>query len=114
MIPTPRASFYGALMGWEFEGSGGEPEYFVARLRGRDVAGLAPMPQAVEDIDGVWMTHVAVDERRPRAEAGRAAGGRVIAGPLDVPAGGQAGGHRRPGRRRVLRLGGPGPGGRRR
>ena len=32
--------FYGPLMGWEFEGSGDEPQYFfVARLR-REVAGL--------------------------------------------------------------------------
>ena len=45
VIPTPRASSTAAPTGWEFEGSGGEPEYFVARLRGLDVAGLAPMPE---------------------------------------------------------------------
>lgn len=86
--PDAARDFYGALMGWEFEGSGGEPEYFVARLRGRDVAGLASMPQAIEDADGVWMTHVAVDDVAAVTEAAGAAGGRVIAGPLDVtPAG---------------------------
>lgn len=83
--PDAARDFYGALMGWEFEGSGGEPEYFVARLRGRDVAGLASMPQAVEDADGVWMTHVAVDSAAATAEAVTAAGGEVVAGPMDLP-----------------------------
>jgi predicted enzyme related to lactoylglutathione lyase len=83
--PDAARAFYGALMGWEFEGSGGEPEYFVARLRGRDVAGLASMPEAVEDADGVWMTHVAVEDAAAAAEAAAAAGGSVLAGPLDVP-----------------------------
>ncbi|HEX5908968.1 MAG TPA: VOC family protein [Thermoleophilaceae bacterium] len=86
--PDAAREFYGALMGWEFEGSGGEPEYFVARLRGREVAGLAPMPEAVQHADGVWMTHVAVDDAAATAEAATAAGGHVLAGPLDVsPAG---------------------------
>jgi len=86
--PDAAREFYGALMGWEFEGSGGEPEYFVARLRGLDVAGLAPMPEAVTDVDGGWMTHVAVDSAAASAEAATAAGGRLVAGPMDVaPAG---------------------------
>jgi predicted enzyme related to lactoylglutathione lyase len=47
--PDPRAasSFYRDLFGWDFEGVEplpGEPpgEYFVARLHGRDVAGVGP------------------------------------------------------------------------
>jgi predicted enzyme related to lactoylglutathione lyase len=83
--PDAARDFYGALMGWEFEGSGGEPEYFVARLRGRDVAGLASMPQAVEDADGVWMTHLAVDSAATTAEAAAGAGGRVVADPMELP-----------------------------
>lgn len=83
--PDAARGFYGALMGWEFEGSGGEPEYFVARLRGREVAGLAPMPQMVEDTDGAWMTHMAVDSAAATAEAAAGAGGRLVAGPMELP-----------------------------
>jgi uncharacterized protein len=83
--PDAACEFYGALMGWEFEGSGGEPEYFVARLRGREVAGLAPMPREIEDTDGVWMTHVAVHSAAATAEAAAAAGGQVLAGPMHLP-----------------------------
>ena len=77
--------FYGPLMGWEFEGSGDEPQYFVARLRGREVAGLAPMPEQVQDTEGAWMTHVAVDSAAATAEAVAVAGGEVVAGPMDLP-----------------------------
>lgn len=77
--------FYGRLMGWEFESSGGEPEYLVARHRGCAVAGLAPMPESLEDVDGVWMTHVAVDSAADAAEAATAAGGTVMAGPMHLP-----------------------------
>lgn len=83
--PDAARDFYGALMGWEFEGSGGEPEYFVARVRGREVAGLAPMPQALQDGNGVWMTHVAVSSAAVTAKAATAAGGQVVAGPMDLP-----------------------------
>jgi len=87
--PDAARDFYAALMGWELEGSGGEPEYFVARVRGRDVAGLAPLPQAVDHTDAMWMTHVAVEDAGAAAEAAEAAGGQRIAGPLDVPPAGR-------------------------
>jgi predicted enzyme related to lactoylglutathione lyase len=75
-------------MGWEFEGSGGEPEYFVARHRGREVAGLAPLPEMLGEVDGVWMTHVAVESAADAAEVATAAGGSVVAGPMHLPSAG--------------------------
>lgn len=81
--------FYGALFGWELEGSGGEMEYFVARLDGRDVAGIAPLPQSVTDVDAIWMTQVRVKSTAAAAEAARAAGGSVLAGPMDLPPAGR-------------------------
>lgn len=43
--------FYGAVFGWDFTGPGempGDPpgQYFVAQLRGRDVAGVASLPRS--------------------------------------------------------------------
>src|SRR4051794_11819027 len=87
--PAAARDFYGALMGWEFESADGAPEHVVAHLRGRHVAGLAPMPQGTAGTDGVWMTHVAVDDAAAAAAAAVAAGGRVLAGPLDSPPGGR-------------------------
>ncbi len=47
--PDAAMAFYAALFGWEFAGPGempGDPpgRYFVARLRGRDVAGIGSQP----------------------------------------------------------------------
>jgi uncharacterized protein len=63
--PDPDAAlrFYGGLFGWEFEGPGAMPgdppgRYFVARLRGRDVAGVASQPAAGAPPEAVWNTYI--------------------------------------------------------
>jgi predicted enzyme related to lactoylglutathione lyase len=79
----PRAAldFYGPLFGWEFTGD----EYFVARLRGRDVAGIGPLPG---DGQPFWATYVRVESVDATAERAVAAGGSVLIGALDAsPAG---------------------------
>ena len=63
---TAALKFYGELFGWEFEGPGPLPgglpgQYFVARLRGRDVGGIGTLPgggdgQAIAS----WNTYVRV------------------------------------------------------
>jgi predicted enzyme related to lactoylglutathione lyase len=86
--PQRLASFYGALFGWDFEGPGEMPgggEYYVARLRGRDVAGLASLPQG--SAPG-WNTYIEVESADRAAEAVTAAGGTVVTEPFDAePAG---------------------------
>jgi predicted enzyme related to lactoylglutathione lyase len=93
--PDPRAArdFYGALFGWEFAGpapmAGDLPgEYHVARLRGRDVAGIASLPDLGSAPVASWSTYVGVDSADDAVERAKAAGGSVLAGPLDArPAG---------------------------
>ena len=86
--PDPEAAmaFYGPLLGWEFAGPG-PGGYHVARLRGRDVAGIGtgspPAPG--------WTTYVAVESADVAAAAAEHAGGSVLAAPFDVaPAGPKA------------------------
>ncbi len=89
--PAATGRFYADVFGWALEGSGpltdGGAEYFVARRRGREVAGVAPLPAA--DADGevrpAWFTQVRVDDADEIAERVRAAGGTVLAGPMDLP-----------------------------
>jgi len=93
--PDPRAAleFYGPLFGWEFTDPGplaGDlpGEYFVARLEGRDVAGVGLLPEGVGPPVAVWNTHIRVDSAAAAAERAKAAGAAVLAGPLDaLPAG---------------------------
>jgi predicted enzyme related to lactoylglutathione lyase len=85
--------FYAELFGWEFAGPGempGDPpgRYYVARVRGRDVAGVSSMP-AGGDAPVAWTTHVSVDSVERAAERVAAAGGTVIAPPFEVPPAGR-------------------------
>jgi predicted enzyme related to lactoylglutathione lyase len=86
--PDPEAavSFYAGLFGWEFEdvmppGSG--MRYFVARLRGRDVAAVASIPEGAPQA-ATWRTYFWVDSADDAASGVRDAGGSVVAEPLDV------------------------------
>jgi len=91
--PDPRAAtqFYGKLFGWEFAGPGRMPdggEYYVARMRGLDVAGVGSAPKENAGPPAFWNTYVAVDDVAAACEKVRAAGGSVVAGASDaLPAG---------------------------
>ena len=93
--PDPEAAtkFYGELFGWEFTDPGSMPgdppgRYFVARLRGSDVAGIASQPPGHAPPVPAWITHVSVDSADEAAEKTRSEGGDVVVGPFDaLPAG---------------------------
>jgi uncharacterized protein len=84
--------FYGAVFGWDFTGPGempGDPpgRYFVAQLRGRDVAGVASLPP---DSGGPgWNTYIEVENVDRSAEEIAQAGGTVLAQPFDAPPAGR-------------------------
>ena len=72
--------FYGELFGWEFDGPG-PGDYYVAKVRGRDVAGVGQAPPGVE---AGWNTYVSVASADDTASAAD----RVLVEPFDVlPAG---------------------------
>jgi predicted enzyme related to lactoylglutathione lyase len=82
LVPDPRAAteFYGELFGWEFDGPG-PGDYYVAKVRGRDVAGVGQAPPGVSP---GWNTYVSVASADDTARAAD----RVIVEPFDVlPAG---------------------------
>lgn len=85
--------FYGALFGWEFAGPEPIPgaaagQYFVARIGGRDVAGIGTRTDDRRGPRPIWLTHVRVESVDAAAATARAAGGTLLDGPLDaLPAG---------------------------
>jgi predicted enzyme related to lactoylglutathione lyase len=84
--------FYGAVFGWDFTGPGempGDPpgEYFVAQLRGRDVAGVASLPPQA-GAPG-WNTYIEVESVDATAGQIEEAGGTVLAQPFDAPPAGR-------------------------
>jgi uncharacterized protein len=86
--PDPEAAigFYSGLFGWEFEDvmpPGSEGKYFIARLRGGDVAAVGSIPEAVPPT-AMWNTYIWVDSADDTASKVRDAGGGVAMEPFDV------------------------------
>lgn len=89
--PRAALAFYGLLFGWEGSGPGPMPdggEYFVARLRGDDVAGIATLP-ASGIAEPAWTTYVRVDELEAALRRVLDAGGGVVVPPTCAPPAGR-------------------------
>jgi uncharacterized protein len=79
--------FYGGLFGWTFEpsvSSGTSAAYVVARLDGREAAGLGEAPTTDSDASPSWNTYVAAADADAVTRRIIEAGGRVVAEPADV------------------------------
>jgi uncharacterized protein len=83
--PDEAADFYAGLFGWEYDDGDG---FRIARLRGRVVTAVAPLPPGVDPPPpSDWITSVHVDSADGAAERAREAGGRVVAEPFQGPMG---------------------------
>jgi predicted enzyme related to lactoylglutathione lyase len=83
--------FYSAVFGWEAETQfdGDQPVYALFTLEGLTVAGLGGQQPGMEGMPPVWNTYIAVDDCSVVAEAVVAAGGAVMAPPMQVMAAGE-------------------------
>jgi predicted enzyme related to lactoylglutathione lyase len=86
--PDPEAAvaFYSGLFGWDFEDTmppDSPGKYFIARLRGGDVAGVGSQPEGGPPT-AVWNTYVLVESADEAASKVRAAGGAVVMDPFDI------------------------------
>lgn len=84
--PESAVDFYSGLFGWEFEDvmpSGSEGRYFIARLRGGDVAAVGSIPEAAPPV-AMWNTYVWVESADETASRVRDADGGIVMEPLDV------------------------------
>ena len=86
--PDPEAAvaFYAALFGWDLEDAmphGSPGRYFIARLRGGDVAAVSSQAEG-GPATAAWNTYIWVDSADDAATRVRDAGGRVVTEPFDV------------------------------
>ncbi len=84
-------AFYGGLFGWEFEvrtPAGAPTAYAYARKDGLLVAGVGGPPEA-DDQPPAWTTYVRVESVDDTAATVLAAGGQVVAPPVDIPRSGR-------------------------
>jgi predicted enzyme related to lactoylglutathione lyase len=84
--PEAAAAFYAGLFGWDIEDvmpPGSEGHYFMARLRGGDVAGISPAPQGAPP-SARWDTYIWVESADDAANRVKTAGGTVLTEPMDA------------------------------
>jgi uncharacterized protein len=86
--PDPEAAvaFYSGLFGWEFTDAmppDAPGKYFIARLRGGDVAAVGSQPEGGPQT-AAWNTYIWVQSADETASKVRDAGGRVLSEPFDV------------------------------
>jgi uncharacterized protein len=86
--PDPEAAvaFYRGLFGWEFEDvmpPGSPGRYFVARLRGGDVAAVGSLPEGAPPV-AAWNTYIWVESADETVAKVRESGGRTLTEPFDV------------------------------
>jgi predicted enzyme related to lactoylglutathione lyase len=90
--PEAAAAFYTELFGWEIVGPGpmSDPDgrFYVARVGGRDVAGIASLPEGAGA--PAWTTYIRVDDADASVERAQRAGGAVLAPPFDADPAGRA------------------------
>jgi len=86
--PDPEAAvpFYADLFGWEFEDvmpPDSPGKYFIARIRGGDVAAVGSVPEAAPPM-AMWNTYVWVESADETASKVLDAGGSAVMEPFDV------------------------------
>jgi uncharacterized protein len=84
--PGAAVTFYSGLFGWEFEDvmpPDSEGEYYIARIRGGEVAAVGSVPEAAPPM-ATWNTYIAVESADDAASKVRDAGGGVVMEPFDV------------------------------
>jgi len=84
--PEGAVGFYSGLFGWDFEDAmppGSPGKYYIARLRGGDVAAVGSQPEGGPAM-AAWRTYVWVDSADETASKVQHAGGRVVSDPFDV------------------------------
>jgi len=93
--PDPEAAvdFYRGLFGWEFADvmpPGSEGKYFIARIRGGDVAAVGSLP-ADAPPRAMWNSYIWVESADAAAAKVLAAGGSALMEPFDVMDAGRMG-----------------------
>ena len=81
------AAFYSAVFGWSVtdqHDDDGNRVYVMFQLDGQNIAGLGGQAPGMEGMPAMWNTYVAVDDVEATVAKATAAGGSVVAPPMQV------------------------------
>ena len=85
--PGRARDFYGALFGWTFADQGEDMgNYLMCSKDGATVAGMGPLQ--VPEMPSAWTIYLSVNDVAAAVEKVTAAGGQVVAPPMEIPGSG--------------------------
>lgn len=84
--PAAAKTFYGSLFGWQFDTMNmGQGDYHVVKTAGTAVGGIMGIPPESKGMPTAWSAYVTVADADAAAEKCKSLGGKVCAGPMDIP-----------------------------
>jgi hypothetical protein len=84
--PRKATEFYGTLFGWKIEKMDmGTGPYHVAKVGDESVGGIMAFPPEMNGVPPNWCPYVTVRNVDETAKQCVALGGKVCAGPMDIP-----------------------------
>lgn len=77
-------AFYAKMFNWEFEDFDQDTPYTMAKVDGKDSAGMMTLPPEAGAMPPVWGAYVTVDDVEASAKQVEELGGKVIIEPRDI------------------------------
>jgi len=84
--PKAASEFYGTLFGWKFETMDmGTGPYHVIKVGDTSIGGIMQTPPDAKGMPPMWGAYVTVADADAAAAKCKQLGGKVLAGPMDIP-----------------------------
>jgi predicted enzyme related to lactoylglutathione lyase len=85
--PQKAIDFYTQLLGWKIESTPSPTfQYWQVNVDGQGEAGIMPMPEMVPpEVPSFWLPYFTVADAKASTAKAAELGGRVVAGPMEVP-----------------------------
>ena len=78
-------AFYSKLFNWQLEDVNMNMPYTLAKIDGKDAAGLMTIPPEAEGMPAMWGGYVTVDDVDASAKQAEALGGKILMEARDIP-----------------------------
>ncbi len=78
-------SFYSQMFNWNFEDINNEMPYTLAKVDGKESAGMMTMPPEAAGMPPMWGGYVTVDDVEASAKLAEELGGKILVEARDIP-----------------------------
>ncbi len=78
-------SFYSQMFSWNFEDINNEMPYTLAKVNGKESAGMMTMPPEAAGMPPMWGGYVTVDDVEASATLAEELGGKILVEARDIP-----------------------------